>query len=273
MGSEIIRIVSDVHYADRASRVRSLAQLRPLLDGASSFVLNGDTVDTRPDPDGSRTEANRREVLEFFGSCGTPVTFLTGNHDPDLSRHHALELAGGRVFVTHGDILFDNVVPWSRDARTIHKRIIAALAAGPDDGSCVLESRLKAFRTVAGSVPQRHQSEPNPLRYALRFAGDTVWPPDRALRILQAWRQAPRRAAALALKHRPKAGFVVIGHIHKPGTWTAPSGIVVINTGSFCRPFGAVLAEIGSGRIRVRTVAFKRGEFHPGETVADYPLS
>ncbi|HXN35658.1 MAG TPA: metallophosphoesterase [Opitutaceae bacterium] len=272
MGSRPIRIVSDVHYGDRSSRVRSLAQMRPLLDGAGSLVLNGDTLDTRPDRNHARTEERRREVLEFFGSCGVPVTFLTGNHDPDMSRQHELGLEGGRILVTHGDILFESIVPWSQDAAMIRSRVIAALAAAPDDGTCGLESRLSVFRSVAGSIPQRHQSERDPLRYAIRLAGDTVWPPDRALKILRAWREAPGRAAALARRHRPKARFVLIGHTHKPGVWKMASGLVVINTGSFSQPFGALVAEVDSGGIRVRRVEHRRGEFFPGRTVSEFPL-
>lgn len=273
MGAQLIRIVSDVHFADRGSRVRSLGQLSPLLDGATSFVFNGDTLDTRPGKHGQRTAQMRREVLEFFGAAGTPVTFLTGNHDPDLSAQHALEFAGGRVLVTHGDVLFDNIVPWSKDAPVIRQKIIAALAAAPDDGSCRLESRLSAYRSVAASMSQLHQSETDPLRYAIRLAGDTVWPPQRALKMLKAWREAPGRAAALAGRHRPKARFIAIGHTHRPGVWKTATGIVVVNTGSFCRPFGSMTAEITADRIRVRRVDFKGGAFHPGAEVASFSLS
>jgi predicted phosphodiesterase len=273
VGADLIRIVSDVHYADRGSRVRSLGQLRPLLEGATSFVFNGDTLDTRPDRDAKRTARLRSEVLDFFASAGTPVRFLTGNHDPDLAAEHELEFAAGRVLVTHGDVLFDNIVPWSRDAAMIRGKIIAALAALPEDDNCRLEKRLSAFRSVAATIPQLHQSEKDPFRYAIRLAGDTVWPPQRALTILRAWREAPGRAAALAARHRPKARFILIGHTHRPGVWKMPSGIVVINTGSFCRPFGAMAAEISREHIRVRRVEFKRGAFHPGPKVAEFSLS
>jgi predicted phosphodiesterase len=273
VGAPLIRIVSDVHYADRSSRVRSLGQLRPLLEGADSFVLNGDTLDTRPDRNPQRTAERRREVLEFFASAGTPVTFLTGNHDPDLSGQHAVELEGGRVLVTHGDVLFDTIVPWAKDAATIRQKILAALAALPEDGTCRLAGRLAAFRSVAATIPQRHQSEPDPLRYALRLAGDTVWPPQRALSILRAWREAPGRAAALARKHRPRAKFIIIGHTHRPGVWQTASGIVVVNTGSFCRPFGAMAAEVTPGRIRIRRIESRQGGFHPGAEVAEFSTS
>jgi predicted phosphodiesterase len=272
VGPRITRIVSDVHYGDRSSRVRSLGQLRPLLAGADALILNGDTLDTRPDKNRERIELQRREVLDFFGSAGIPVTFLTGNHDPDISRLHELGLEGGRILVTHGDVLFESIVPWSKDAAMIRSKVIAALAAVPDDGSGALESRLSAFRSVAGSIPQRHQSEKDPLKYALRLAGDTVWPPDRALKILRAWREAPGRAAALARRHRPRARFVMIGHTHKPGVWRMTSGLVVINTGSFTQPFGALAAEVEPGAIRVRKVESRGGEFHPGRTVAEFTL-
>lgn len=273
MGANLTRVISDVHYADRGSRVRSLGQLRPLFDGASSFILNGDTFDSRPHRSGQHSGELRSEVLEFFGSAGAPVTFLTGNHDPDISKQHSLEFAGGQILVTHGDILFDNMVPWSKDALVIRQRVIAALAALPEDGSCKLDGRLAAFRKVAATIPQRHQAEPDPLRYAMRLAGDTVWPPQRLLRILQAWREAPGRAAALAGRHRPKARFILIGHTHKPGVWKTASGIVVVNTGSFCRPFGAMAADITPERIRIRTIDVRGGEFHLGRKVADFPLT
>lgn len=273
MGGQLIRIISDVHYADRGSRVRSLDQLRPLLDGATSFVFNGDTLDTRHGKLPQRTAQKRAEVLDFFRALATPVTFLTGNHDPEISGEHALEFAGGAVLVTHGDLLYESVVPWSRDAEMIRARIIAALAALPDGADASLEGRLSAYRSVAATIPQLHQSETNPIRYAIRLAGDTVWPPQRALTIIKAWREAPDRAAALAIAHRPKARFIAIGHTHRAGVWKTRSGIVVINTGSFCGPLGPMLAEITEDRIVVRHVASRRGAFHPGAEVANFSLS
>jgi predicted phosphodiesterase len=273
VAEHLIRIVSDVHYADRSSRVRSLEQLRPLLDGVTQFVFNGDTLDTRPSKDPQYTVRMRRQVLDFFGAAAVPVTFLTGNHDPDMSDEHMLELAEGRVLVTHGDVLFDNIVPWSKDASSIRRKVIAALAALPDDGSCPFEGRLSAFRSVAASIPQLHQSERNPIKYAIQLVGDTVWPPHRALSMIRAWREAPARAASLARRHRPKARIVVIGHTHRPGVWNTPAGVSVVNTGSFCRPFGAMAAEISGGSLRVHRVEARRGEFRRGPKVAEFPLS
>jgi UDP-2,3-diacylglucosamine pyrophosphatase LpxH len=272
VGPQLTRIVSDIHYGERGSRVRSFGQLRPLLDGATSLVINGDTLDTRPGRDPQRTARMRREVLDFAGSAGKPVTFLTGNHDPDLSGQHELEFADGRVLVIHGDVLFDDIVPWSKDAPVIRQRIRAALAALPAGTARSLGARFATFRSVAASTPQLHQSETNPLRYAIRLAGDSVWPPQRVLAVLRAWREAPERAAALAREHRPRARFILVGHTHRPGIRTTASGVVVINTGTFCRPFSPMAADISPDRIRVRRVVQGADGFHLGRLVAEFPL-
>jgi predicted phosphodiesterase len=271
--SPLTRILSDIHFADKSSRVAQLEQLRPLFDGADALLLNGDTLDTRPSPDEPHTAAVRAAVLAFFGAAGRPVTFLTGNHDPNVSPHHSADLAGGRVWVTHGDVLFDNIVPWSSEAPILRTRVIAALARLPEGTAPTLEERLAVFRQVAASIPQRHQVEKNLWKYLATLAGDTVWPPPRVFTILRAWREAPLRAAALARRHRPQARYVLIGHTHRPGITRTADGIVVVNTGAFCRPFGSLAVDVTAARLRVRPIEFRRGSFHLGGTRADYPLA
>lgn len=269
----LTRIFSDLHYADRVSTVRQLAQLRPLLDGPDALVLNGDTIDTRIGPHPEATARDYAEVTAFFQACAPAVTFVTGNHDPDISAHHTLDLAGGRVFVTHGDIIFENIVPWSRDAATISARIQSGLAAMPAAERTQLAPRLALFRRVSASIPQRHQSEPNVLKHTLRLAADTIWPPTRAFDILRAWHETPARAAAITTTHRPAAKFVLIGHLHRPGVWRTKAGVTVINTGSFSRPFGACAVDLTADRLLVRRIDQRLGEFHPGRVLAEFPLA
>jgi len=243
VSATVTRIFSDLHYGDPASRVRRLAQLWPLLDGVGELILNGDTLDTRPGRRPAFTAECRAEVLAFFPNHVPRVAFLTGNHDPNLSAQHTRDLAAGQVFVTHGDILFANIVPWGRDARIIGRQISAALAALAPAERDALDTRLGIWRRVAAGIPQRHQSEPRGLKYALGFIADTVWPPLRILRVLQAWRDEPVRAAQLARRHRPTAKFVVLGHTHRPG------------------------------RLVVRNIEERAGDFHPAATIAEFPLA
>jgi predicted phosphodiesterase len=273
VGQGLIRIVSDVHYAERSSRVKALEELRPLLSGADRVIFNGDTVDTRPGGDVERTARLALEVKGFFASCGTPVTLLTGNHDPRFGTEDHLELEDGRVLVTHGDVLFESIVPWSGEAPLIRDRIRAALAALPLSGTTALEDRLRAFRDVEATIRQRHQAETNPLRYLARLANDTVWPPYRCFEMARAWREAPRRAASLASEHRPRARCIVIGHTHRPGIWRAPLRPVVVNTGSFTLPFGAFAADVSPGLVTVRRIERVRAGFRAGPAVGEVPLS
>src|SRR5882672_4216711 len=115
----VTRIFSDLHFGDRASRAVRLAQLRPLLAGVDRLVLNGDSLDTRPGPAPEFTAALRAEVAGFFTREVAAVSFVTGNHDADISALHSLDLADGRAFVVHGDILFEQIVPWGKDAPLI----------------------------------------------------------------------------------------------------------------------------------------------------------
>lgn len=267
------RIISDVHYGDRASRVRSLGQIGPLLDGPARIVVNGDTLDTRAGAHPQRTAELIAEVREFFAHQSPPANLLTGNHDNDISDTHALELAGGRVFITHGDVLFDDIVPWGRDAPLIRRLIAeenAKLTAAERAG---LETQLAVIRRVAARLPQRHQVEPEFWKYVRSFLADTLWPPDRALRILRTWREAPGRAAALLQAHRPGAGFIVIGHFHRPGVWPTAGGRVVINTGSFCPPLGGTVVDVSADQVIVRRVREVRGEFRADGVLAEFPIA
>lgn len=272
MAGPITRILSDIHYGDRLSLVSSFARLRPLCAGIDALVLNGDTLDTRQGPDPAHTERCRSDLRAFLARAECPVTLLTGNHDPDLSPRHCLELAGGKVFVLHGDVLFENIVPWGRDAAQIGRRVREALAAMTPAARERLEERLAAFRRVAAGVRQRHQSERHPLKYALRLATDTLLPPGSGFGMLRAWWVMPRRAAALAARHRPSARAVVVGHTHRPGVWRRPGATAVVNTGSFTRPFGAFVADAAPDRLTVRRVVRRGGEFRAGQVVAALPL-
>ena len=273
MHGETIRVISDLHYGDRVTRAGRLAQLRPLLAGVTHLVLNGDTLDTRPGPAPAHTAACRAEVLAYFPGQVPQVTFLTGNHDADISPHHRLDLAGGRVFLTHGDIIFEDIVPWGRDAGLLGRRIRSELAAARAEVRDNLDARLGIWRRAAASVPQGHQSERNGLRRNITYAADTLWPPWRVLKILHAWRHEPIGVAALVRRYRPAARFAITGHLHRPALWHDPQGLVMINTGSFGPPFGGQAVDLTSGRLIVRRIVMRGDEFHPGRIVAEFPLA
>lgn len=272
MAHDVIRILSDLHYGDRASRLGSLTALAPLLDGVSRLVLNGDTLDTRPNPAPAATVALRAEVISFFSQHAPPTTFITGNHDPDISTEHALTLADQKIFVTHGDILFDDIVPWSQDAALARRLIAEERARLSPEARHQLAPLLAAHRHAAAAIPQRHQAERHGFKYLLGYIADTTWPPTRITRVLRAWRETPARAAVFASRHAPAAHFFAIGHVHRPGAWRTPGGLVVLNTGSFGPPLGAAAIDVSANRLVLRRVEQRRSAFHPGTPIAEFAL-
>jgi predicted phosphodiesterase len=212
------------------------------------------------------------EIRKFFFESGIETTFVTGNHDPDISTCHFREVAAGKVLVTHGDIAFDEIVPWGRDAGLIRGRLREAWGGPAQAAAANLETRLNVYRAVAATIPQRHQSEQNPLTYAVRFAADTLWPPWRIPHICQAWRVQPARMAALMRRQRPEARFVIVGHTHFPGYWREPGGVTVINTGSFCGILGGLSVDVAGDRLVVRRIKSAKGAYLPGKVVNEFAL-
>lgn len=269
----LTRIFSDLHLRDRTSSLHDLAQLEPLFAGADAIVLNGDTIETRPGPNPADTAALRDELETFCRRCAPPVTALTGNHDPDFTARHHLELAAGRLLVTHGDVLFESLVPWSQDASLARSLVAAELARLPAPDRHDLSARLCAFRRAAAALPQRHQAEKHGLRYLLGLARDTVWPPSRVFRVLRAWRETPARAETLLREHRPHARFLAMGHTHRLGAVRTPAGLVVLNTGSFCVPSGTGVIDVTANRIALRRVLRRSAGFRLGDTLAEFSLA
>ena len=142
-------ILSDLHLGHRASLIRDAEQLAPVLREAKTVVLNGDTAELRHQidrPVGRGLAANLARVCH---SSGAKAIFINGNHDPVISQIDHLDLAEGQMLVTHGDMLFLGIAPWSRQAyayRRVHRRALDQL--GPD-ALLNFEKRLLATKACA----------------------------------------------------------------------------------------------------------------------------
>jgi predicted phosphodiesterase len=278
----VLRIFSDLHLGDHGCRLRTLGQLAPLFDGANALVLNGDSLDTRPGPvhlspvalaaAKADSAAQRAGFLDFLAHHAPPTTLLTGNHDPDISAQHTLDLADGQIFVTHGDLFFDDIVPWSRDVPLMRKLLAREFAQFAPAERMQLEPRLTAFRRVCACVPQRHHSERNPFLYTWGVLADIAWP-TRTFAVLRAWRETPALASAFLRTHRPHARFLLMGHTHRPGIVHTPSGITIINTGSFCAPADACAVDLTPEKLILRRIVSRGGMFRFGETLATFALA
>ncbi len=264
----MFRILSDLHLYDARTRVRDLRQLEPLLAGVQTLVVNGDSCEMRHGVTPSQVDAMR----DFFRAHVPAVVFVTGNHDPDISDTHELLLEGGRVWVTHGDVCFDDLTPWSRQQPELWRLVQDRLATDPAADYRDLAVRFHIAREAARTLV--NPIDPGDRRLATRLArfGHTFFPPRQIVAMLRSWRDLPDRAAALAAAQRPATRVVVLGHVHFPGVWRRGPRLTVVNTGSFFSPLGGNLADVSGDRVLVRRIEQRDGRFQPGREVAAIPL-
>jgi len=269
---EPIRILSDIHLGHPASLVGDPAELAPLFDGIPTVVFNGDTVEHRFRKD----QEQARELLEatkkICSELGSTAIFVNGNHDPDISPYNHLDLAGGSVLVTHGDMLFHDISPWSIEAEIMEAAHRQALEKIEDDAFDDFEKRLHANKCGSLAIELHESTIPRGrLARVVTYLRES-WPPWRPLQIFRCWSQVPGRAVGLARVFRPRARFIVLGHSHYGGIWTRGPR-VIINTGSFLPIAGRSLVDLEGDRLSIRKITRSGGKFQAGKTVAQFKTS
>jgi UDP-2,3-diacylglucosamine pyrophosphatase LpxH len=269
--TEPILILSDLHLGHRASLIKHPEQLAPILGRPGSVIFNGDTAEMRNSEDRAVGRKLAAELARICHQAGRKAFFVNGNHDPTISTTNHLDLANGAILVTHGDILFLDVAPWSRDAGHYlkkHQQILDGL--GPD-GYADFEKRLLASKRTSIELQMIEEPLTRGRSPGFRLLIRNCWPPWRPLMIVKAWREVPGRAADLAGVFRPQAKFIIVGHTHCPGAWAVPPR-VIINTGSFVPYFGACAAIIESGHIEVRKINSCRRQFVMGRLLRKFAV-
>lgn len=238
--------------------MNELEQLAPLIEGHGAVIFNGDTTELRHE----RNRAAGLEILaRLTGLCqrlGTEPFFVTGNHDPVNGNRHYATLGQGQILMTHGDVLFPSVTPWSRRApqmEEIYEQEMTRLSA--QSHLSEMEARCRAVRAtnaVWEKRPERHAS----MRFGkIGALIQDLWPPVRPFTILKVWADTPGLAARLAEKMNPSPQVVLLGHTHRAGIWRS-RGRTIINTGSFI-PLSGRLA------VRARRNQIEVHELHRGK--------
>ena len=229
--NEPIRILSDLHLGHKVSRVECVSALRPLISGARTVIFNGDTWQEIARPFRERADVMLRELRKLCADEGAEPIFLPGNHDPGWDSPGYVELAGGRIVVTHGDALWHDGSPWKREILVAGKRVAELWDEHPDAGWNI-NARLKLARKIAEELC----SIEYPLgRHILQRMWDAVVPPKRAFKMIEAWYTQGSAGAKFCEDYFPNAEMLVIGHFHHQGCWFE-NGRTVINTGSFLDP-------------------------------------
>lgn len=239
---EPVRIVSDLHLGHKVSRIQQASALRPMIRGAGTVIFNGDTWQELAKPFRERSAEMLRELKAICAEEGAEAVFLPGNHDPGWTGPGWVELAGGRIVVTHGDALYFDGSPWKREILTAGKRVRELWQEHPRAEHDV-EERLVLARRIAAELC----SVEYPLgRHILQRMWDAAVPPVRALKMIEAWFHQGPMGNAFCDRYFPKAELLVIGHFHHQGCWKSGHR-TVINTGSFLDPGKALWLEWKDG--------------------------
>lgn len=269
---EPVTVVSDVHLGWSGPWRRRVEGLRGIWAGSRTAVFNGDTIDSAVAADAGRS----REILgHISGVCeqdGVRAVFLSGNADHGISARRHLLLAGGRVLVTHGCVVFPDISPWDFSSEALEAARAAALDGLGLERRRTLEGQLQAVSEALSAVREnRAPGSQDPAGTAGR--GFRWWMPGvwAAWRSLRAWRRAPSLAAALLEECAPDVKCLVMGHTHWPGVWRR-RGRIVVNTGSFIGPRGPWVVRVDGGTVIVRRVQRDQGHCAPGAGVCRLQL-
>jgi UDP-2,3-diacylglucosamine pyrophosphatase LpxH len=266
---EPIRIVSDLHFGHPASIIEQPSQLIPLLRDAKTVIFNGDTVELRYLKGRRLGMRNARLMRETCAEAGVRPIFINGNHDPILSELCHVDLVDGAVLVTHGDLLFHDISPWSHESEIIAEAHSRELANLDEDSFLDFEKRLKASKRAALSIELRKSQARRDNLSAIRTVLRECWPPWRPLQVFHSWAVTPAKAEALARVFRPRARFILIGHTHFSGCWRRGPR-TIINTGSFLPLSGRMTVDIVGEKLTVRSIVQERGMFKAGPPLMEF---
>ncbi|MEY3897954.1 MAG: hypothetical protein RLZZ214_3475 [Verrucomicrobiota bacterium] len=240
--NEPVRVLSDLHLGHKLCRIEQVSSLRPLIAGAGTVIFNGDTWQELAAPFLSRATTMLEELRALCREEGAEAVFLAGNHDPGWTGPGWIELAEGRIVITHGDALLAAGSPWKREILVNGGRVQQLWDKYPDAAN-VAEDRLSVARDIARELCS---VEYPTGRSFLQRAWDAVIPPRRAVKMIEAWTTQGNAGAKFCADYFPKAEVLLIGHFHWEGCWLR-GGRRVINTGSFTSPGRAHWVEWNAG--------------------------
>ena len=262
-----VRIFSDLHLGHRASRIGDVEKLWPLFQGAGTVLFNGDTWEELSPPWQERSAEMLGQIRRFLAYEDRGAIFLPGNHDPGWEGSGFMELAEGRIVITHGDALLRSGAPWKREMLT-NPEVIDELWSRIPDAATDIASRLALARAIARRMATTH---PPHGRSLLARAVDAAFPPQRALHMVSAWLRQGGNGARFCETYLPRAEILVCGHFHCQSIRKA-RGKTVINTGSFVVPGPAGWVEWDGSHLSAGRVCEAGGNFFLKSKTAEWKL-
>ncbi len=260
------RVISDLHLGHGASRLKSPEMLRPILEGVDHLILAGDVWQQRKVGRGrAEAQAMYEELLTLAEQRGINVEVLRGNHDPEGGKG-VTWLAEKSILVSHGDAVYDEATPWSREMGK-HRKEVEAIVKKYEPQSHLAAACADRAREIALAL----KVLPLPkLPVPFNFFATALWPPSRTFEMLRVWRGMGRQGLRFLENSGEGASVLICGHFHQAGIWEG-AGKLFINTGSFMkgsRPWAVDLnhGELKAhGKLTARELSLGGAEFRLGE--------
>ena len=254
------RIISDLHLGHSASLLKNPVMLEPVLDGVDHLVLAGDVWQQRK-IGLAREEARQlfEELLELARMRGVTVDLLRGNHDPEGGAG-VIWLADREVLVTHGDAIYDDATPWSREIGHYRAEVNAIIEKYKPQNhlAAACADRAKEIALVLKVIPLPKLPPP------FNFFATALWPPSRTLEMLRVWRGMGKQGVSFLEHSGEGAKVLVCGHFHQAGIWER-DGKVMINTGSFMKGSRSWAVDLNEDKLTAREIELNGEHFVPGE--------
>ena len=255
---EPVLILSDLHLGHTASLIDDVAALEPLLRGAGTLILNGDTWEELARDfrdDGLRLWNDLQALCQRME---IDIIALPGNHDPSNGSQDYVALAEGKIVIMHGDSIFPEVAPWSRVAMLKKHEIQALIDRRPQTTAA---ERFALAREVSKMLIPSYYAH---SRNILARIWDAMTPPSRAWRMLVAWTTMVRQTRMVTGRYFPDCEIVICGHFHYSGSWNH-NNMLVINSGSFMPPGSAYWCDWQQGHLRIGKIEKKDGHWQRGK--------
>ncbi|QDU63272.1 UDP-2,3-diacylglucosamine hydrolase [Planctomycetes bacterium Pan216] len=267
-----IVVLSDLHLAHPATYLKNPEFLRPLLDGARTLILNGDTFEQLNLARRSEALDKGKQLLEQCAEQGISTVLITGNHDPQASSLHHLDLFGGRVFLTHGDMLHPAIAPWSSDARVLLAEHHRLLGGGPEPDDLDEALRLTKRSALVGSIYDDEVRAKAGWWARFMFVGRFALQPWRVPMALIYWANVSHYATVTQRRFRPDSKLMLIGHTHRPGVWQHHD-FTLVNTGSFHPMSKPLLVRMNENEAVVLSTRRRGDHFEPGSVLHHVPIA
>lgn len=242
-----VLVISDLHLG-RTGMTETAEELAPLIDAASTLVINGDVAELHVRTWAKEATRELDRLRERCRRSGTRLVVLAGNHDPEITERRHLILSRGELLITHGDVVHEALAPWSDAAEIIrarHREVLDALAPSEQND---LANLFRACREAAKAECE-----------ALGDLGPPTTPlgalakPWKLFAIIRFWWSHARKLDRFATAHAPTSRVVLVGHSHRAGVQRIGRRTIV-NTGCFGVPGPALGVILGPDGLEVRRI-------------------